>query len=101
MTLARELTKRFETLVYGPVAEVLETVKADTNQQKGEFVLVIGGIATLNDEQSSQLPTVDLDKTLLVLLQHLPVKTVARCAAELCGVKRKTAYDRALELQRQ
>ncbi len=101
MTLARELTKRFETLLYGSVDEVLESVKADTNQQKGEFVLVIGGLATLDGEQSNQLPTVDLDKTLSVLLQHLPVKTVARCAAELCGVKRKTAYDRALELQRQ
>ncbi len=100
MTLARELTKRFETLLYGTVEEILEAVQADANQQRGEFVLIVGGVATLSDTDGDALPSVDLDKTLSVLLQHLPVKTVARCAAELYGVTKKTAYDRALELQR-
>ena len=100
MTLARELTKRFETVIHGTVNEVLEFVQTDANQQRGEFVLVLGAPSTTIDNDVMSAATVDLDKTILVLLQHLPVKTVARCTAELCGVTRKIAYDRALELQR-
>jgi len=99
MTLARELTKRFETLIHGSVAQVLDRVNSDSNQQRGEFVLILGGLAMLEGQEQTLGQTADLDKTITVLLEHLPVKTVARCAAELCGVKRKTAYDRALELQ--
>jgi 16S rRNA (cytidine1402-2'-O)-methyltransferase len=100
MTLARELTKKFETLLHGPVKDVISTVQGDSNQQRGEFVLVLAGTAVQDDSLQDVLPSVDLDKTLAVLLEHLPVKTVARCAAELCGVTRKTAYDRALQLPR-
>lgn len=100
MTLARELTKRFETVIHGTVREVLDAVLADANQQRGEFVLVLGSPSAILNDDVGQLATVDLDKTILVLLQHLPVKSVARCTAELCGVTRKLAYDRALELQR-
>lgn len=100
MTLARELTKRFETVLHGTVNEVAAAVSEDSNQQRGEFVLVLGGTSTEDALGGENSPVIDLDKTILVLLQHLPVKTVARCTAELCGVTRKLAYDRALELQR-
>lgn len=100
MTLARELTKRFETLIHGPVREVIEKVQADSNQQRGEFVLVLAGTAMQDESLQEVVSAADLDKTLSVLLEHLPVKTVARCAAELCGVTKKTAYDRALLQQR-
>ncbi len=99
MTLARELTKRFETVIHGTVKEVLDAVQADANQQRGEFVLVLGSPSTALSSDTESVATVDLDKTILVLLQHLPIKSVARCTAELCGVTRKLAYDRALELQ--
>lgn len=97
MTLARELTKRFETILHGSIATVLSTVQADDNQQRGEFVLVIGG----NPVQSNaDTLGVDLDRLLQSLLAHMPVKTVARCAADFFGITRKQAYDRALFLQR-
>jgi 16S rRNA (cytidine1402-2'-O)-methyltransferase len=99
MTLARELTKHFETLIHGPISEVLSTVLKDANQQRGEFVLVIAGLVNSGLDSESASLSVDLDKTLSVLLQHLPVKTAARCAAEICSINRKQAYDRALKLQ--
>jgi 16S rRNA (cytidine1402-2'-O)-methyltransferase len=98
LTVARELTKRFETLMHGPAAQVLAQVKADSNQQRGEFVLIVGGCNAADDDVIAGVAA-NLDKTLTVLLEHLPVKTVARCAAELCGVTKKQAYDRALKLQ--
>ena len=98
ITVARELTKRFETLLHGSLQEVMQHIKSSANQQRGEFVLVLAGCESERTGVGMQ-PAADLDKTLLVLLEHLPVKTVARCAAQLCGVTKKQAYDRALELQ--
>ncbi|VEB40495.1 Ribosomal RNA small subunit methyltransferase I [Chromobacterium violaceum] len=39
--MARELTKTFETFHALPAAELLEWVRADANQQRGEIALII------------------------------------------------------------
>jgi 16S rRNA C1402 (ribose-2'-O) methylase RsmI len=36
---------------------------------------------------------------LRVLLEHLPVKSAARCVADIQGLNKKQVYDRALILQ--
>ena len=41
MTLCRELTKQFETMVTLPAAELPAWLAADANRQRGEFVLVL------------------------------------------------------------
>ena len=43
----------------------------------------------------------DLDKLLLRLLQDLSVKAASQLAADLTGIKKKIAYQRALELTAQ
>lgn len=98
VSLTRELTKRFETVIYGSASTVLETVEADTDQQKGEFVLVIGGQSETDESTTWQVDR-ELERTLALLLQHLPVKTASRCAAEIHGVQKRLAYDRAVQLQ--
>jgi len=95
--LARELTKRFETVMHGRCGDVLERLLADPQQQKGEFVVVIGGWIQTTDEPG--LVAVELDRTLLSLLQHLPIKTAAKCAADIHQITKKQAYDRALVIQ--
>lgn len=97
MVLARELTKKFETVRYGSIADIHAWVEHDSNQQRGEFVLMLAGKP--QDRAGNHEYVEALDKTLKVLSPHLPVKTVARCAAELVGVTRKQAYDRALFLK--
>jgi len=82
-------------------AGFIQQVLADKNQQRGEFVIVIGSVSLVGNAAHDVPKAVDLDKTISVLSQHMPAKTVARCAAELCGVTRKIAYDRALELKSQ
>jgi len=94
MTLARELTKQFETLLHGTIAEVAAIVNEDSNQQRGEFVLLIKGC----DDADAQT-SFELDALLTTLSAHLPPKTVARCAAELLDVSRQDAYQRALQLK--
>jgi 16S rRNA (cytidine1402-2'-O)-methyltransferase len=87
MALARELTKRFETVLDGTISDVALRVGADPQQQRGEFVLVIQGAE--NDAQAQLQEGRRLyDK----LVAHLPPSQAARLAAELSGAPRKALY---------
>lgn len=90
---AREITKTFETIKKMTLGELVEFIKNDHNQQKGEIVLVIGGATEEKDMEQEKL-----DKLLLRLLQDLSVKAASQLAADLTGIKKKIAYQRALEL---
>ncbi|MCQ5134341.1 hypothetical protein NE541_14960, partial [Coprococcus eutactus] len=58
-----------------------------------EIVLVVGGAT-----QEKDLEQEKLDQLLTRLLQDLSVKAASQLAADLTGVKKKIAYQRALEL---
>lgn len=90
---AREITKTFETIKKMTLGELVEFIERDHNQQKGEIVLVIGGAATEKD-----LSQAKLDEWLNRLLQDVSVKAAAQIVADLTGMKKKIAYQRALEL---
>lgn len=90
---AREITKTFETINKMMLGELVEFIERDHNQQKGEIVLVIGGAATEKD-----LSQAKLDEWLNRLLQDVSVKAAAQIVADLTGMKKKIAYQRALEL---
>jgi len=90
---AREITKTFETIKKMTLGELVRLIEADHHQQKGEIVLVVGGAtAEKNLEQEK------LDQLLTRLLQDLSVKAASQLAADLTGIKKKVAYQRALEL---
>ncbi|MGE8558358.1 MAG: 16S rRNA (cytidine(1402)-2'-O)-methyltransferase [Acinetobacter sp.] len=90
---AREITKTFETIKKMTLAELVQFIEADHNQQKGEIVLVIGGATAEKDLDQEKL-----DQLLTRLLQDLSVKAASQLAADLTGIKKKVAYQRALEL---
>jgi 16S rRNA (cytidine1402-2'-O)-methyltransferase len=92
--LARELTKLHETVLAGPLEQLLGQVEKDENQRRGEFVLMLAGAAPREDDAMARL-----DETLGVLLAELPLKQAAGLAAKLVGVKRNAAYQRALQLR--
>ena len=90
---AREITKTFETIKKMTLGELVEFIVNDHNQEKGEIVLVIGGATEEKDLDQEKL-----DKLLNRLLQDLSVKAASQLAADLTGIKKKVAYQRALEL---
>ena len=90
---AREITKTFETIKKMTLGELLEFIAADHHQQKGEIVLVVGGASEEKDMEQEKL-----DQLLQRLLQDLSVKAASQLAADLTGIKKKIAYQRALEL---
>ncbi len=94
-TLAREITKTFETVRRASLAELLEFVAAASEQQKGEFVLLVAA----NDVTDETLVDAEITRVLNLLLDDVSVKRSAEIAAELTGCKRKHAYTIALALR--
>ncbi len=93
--LGRELTKTFETLKDLPLAELRAWVEADSNQRRGECVLVVGGWQAPEDDavSSEALRVLDL------LLAEVPLKRAAAMAAEITGVRKNLLYQVALTRQ--
>ncbi|HIN57604.1 16S rRNA (cytidine(1402)-2'-O)-methyltransferase [Acinetobacter pittii] len=90
---AREITKTFETIKKMTLKDLVSFIENDHNQEKGEIVLVVGGAPEKTDLEQEKL-----DELLKRLLQDLSVKAASQLAADLIGVKKKVAYQRALEL---
>ncbi|WP_162165121.1 16S rRNA (cytidine(1402)-2'-O)-methyltransferase [Pseudomonas piscis] len=96
--LARELTKTFETLKGLPLVELRQFVESDSNQQRGEcVVLVAGWTAPQGDEAISSETMRILD----LLLKEMPLKRAAALAAEITGERKNVLYQLALEKQKE
>lgn len=95
ITLARELTKTYETWLTGDVAEVLSLVQDDPNQQKGEFVVVLEGSAEFMSAADASIA-----KYMEVLIKELPIKKAAAITAELLGLKKSECYEVGLKVQK-
>ena len=95
VVLARELTKTFETVRQYSLTEMLAWVKADPDQQRGEIVLVLGGMP----DMAAELDWTEADRILGILLAELPVKQAAALAASITGHKKNALYERALILK--
>ena len=93
VVLARELTKTFETIRGAPVGELVEWVRSDSDQQRGECVLVVEAMPA-RDEEAGLDP--EAERVLDVLLEELPVKQAAALAAKITGQKKNRLYQIAL-----
>ena len=85
--LARELTKLFETVLDGSLADLRARVGADADQRKGEFVLLVQGAG-----EDADAKVAEGRRLYAKLSQHLPPSTAAKLAAELSGAPRKALY---------
>jgi probable S-adenosylmethionine-dependent methyltransferase, YraL family len=85
--IARELTKLFETVLDGPLQDLLARVEADDNQRKGEFVVMVQGVG---DDEAARLA--EGRRLYARLNEHLPPSAAAKLAAELSGAPRKALY---------
>ncbi|MEA1888621.1 MAG: 16S rRNA (cytidine(1402)-2'-O)-methyltransferase [Pseudomonadota bacterium] len=91
-TVGRELTKRFESLYRGTLAEVVLAMEQDENSGRGEFVVVIAG-AEESPDKSIEAGRLMMD----VLLTELSVSQAASLAARMSGARKKLLYEYGLE----
>ncbi len=91
-TLARELTKRFETITHADLARLLEQTQHQALQQKGEFVVLVAGFEKVQDNAESE-------RVLTILLEQLPLKQAAALASKITGENKNQLYQLALRLR--
>jgi 16S rRNA (cytidine1402-2'-O)-methyltransferase len=96
ITIARELTKLFETIHTCRLGEAAAWLAADANRIKGEFVLLVEGASEAGAADAGAARRV-----LEILLRELPLKQAVKLAAEIGGDKRNELYRLALELKRE
>jgi 16S rRNA (cytidine1402-2'-O)-methyltransferase len=95
VTVCRELTKQFETVVTLAAGELPTWLAADAQRTRGEFVLVLhGGRATDNADAVADAAA---QRVLAVLLAELPLKQAVSLAARISGAPRNTLYEQALQ----
>lgn len=94
--LARELTKTFETLKGLPLDELCAWVAADSNQQRGECVVLVAGWQAPEGEEAVSAEAL---RVLDLLLAEMPLKRAAALAAEITGVRKNLLYQVALTRQ--
>ncbi|HZZ94760.1 MAG TPA: 16S rRNA (cytidine(1402)-2'-O)-methyltransferase [Usitatibacter sp.] len=91
IVIAREITKKFETIARVPLAQARAWIEADPDRTRGEFVLVIEG------RPVEAAPALDVDAVLDALLEELPLKQAVALAVRITGAPRNELYAAALE----
>ena len=93
IVLAREITKLFETIHACALCEAEAWLQSDSNQQRGEFVVMVSGATPQPGLSSETLAT------LSKLLDELPLKQAVQLAAKITGASRNELYQRALQIK--
>ena len=95
ITIARELTKTFETFHRCALQDAKGWLESDPNQQRGEFVLLVEAAAVVEEADISE----DAERILRLLLADFPLKQAVKLATEITGVKKNILYEFALKLK--
>ena len=91
--VARELTKRFETVLRGTLPDLAARF-AEGEEARGEIVVVVGP-----PDADAPADAVDLDALLLEALKSAPLKEAVAQVTAATGLPRKTVYAAALKLK--
>ncbi|MFA6970149.1 MAG: 16S rRNA (cytidine(1402)-2'-O)-methyltransferase [Gallionella sp.] len=93
IVLAREVTKLFETIHSCKLSEAEAWLLSDSNQQRGEFVVLVSGAAPAEGMSAETI------STLTLLLEELPLKQAVQLASKITGANRSELYQLALEMK--
>lgn len=97
LTLARELTKQFETIVSMSASKAPAWLAEQAQRSRGEFVVVLHACKPVPE---SGMLSEAAQRTLQVLLAELPLKQAVALAATLTGAPRNLLYQSALDMRR-
>ena len=95
LIIARELTKLFETIRVCQLADAVQWLQADSNRQRGEFVLLLTRPPKSAEDELSDRA----QHTLKLLLEALPLKQAVKLASDITGESKNMLYASALSLR--
>lgn len=94
--VAREITKKFESHFLGSGDEVLAWLQADSNNQRGEFVVIIAGC----DKETQQKQTQEAGlKLALQLESEMSLKKAVALASDATGARKNLLYAAMIEIK--
>lgn len=93
LTIARELTKRFEEIATIALADGGGWFEADAHRSQGEFVLIVHEAPAVDGPELDPQAVVLLD----ALLETLSVRDAVKVAAKVSGASRDALYALALD----
>ena len=91
--IGRELTKRFESHFFGEIQNGLCWLEDNSDQQKGEFVIVVNGCLLAQVDQYKEKKALDLIK---ILRRDLSLNRAVSIASDIFNARRNKLYQLAL-----
>jgi len=91
--LAKELTKLFETIHRDTLGGILDWLKTRDSLQKGEFVIVVQGAPT----PDNQVIDFETERIFKLLHQELSLKQAAKLTSKITGVSKNVLYQFGLK----
>lgn len=88
--IAREITKKFETVKRDSLINLLAWLENEPRQRKGEFILLVHG------RTDAAPAAAELERVLSLLLPALPLKQAVDLTAHITGANRNDVYRLAL-----
>jgi len=95
VTIARELTKLFETIHSCALGEAAAWFAQDANQVKGEFVLLVDGAPAADAADDGAV-----QRVLAALMRELPLKQAVKLAADITDARKNDVYELALRMKK-
>lgn len=92
ITIAKELTKMFETIRHGYIDEIISWLLSDPQRQKGEFVILVQGAS----EKKDLLISDETNRILDIMLEEMPVKQAVKITEKITGMKKNLLYKAAI-----
>lgn len=93
-TVARELTKVYESILTRPLSGLVEYFEAHPGECRGEMVLLVEGSAAESSSAS------EAEEVLVLLLEALPLKQAVTLASKITGARKNVLYELALSKQK-
>lgn len=93
IVLARELTKKWESIYGAPVGELLLWVKEDNVRIQGELVLIVAGYCIKKNDRGFSSKIYDVMRLLAL---ELPLRKAANIVSCIYGIKKNVIYDKFL-----
>ena len=91
--LAKEISKIHETIITGDIDEIIHYLEGSSDHQKGEFVVLVGGLNFKEIDEKLVL----LNEIIPHLLKEMSASKAAKLAAKITSLDKDTCYKAIIE----